>query len=167
MALFPPAPGGGKEVEYGYKGKGCLLHLVVEKKGRPLWVSTTGANGNEREQALILLDELQLAQCKNNEVLVGCEADKGYDSDDTRQEMLYRGYLPIIGYRKNRKERVETNEIYEFFKLEKFRWVVERCFSWLKRKSRRILMRWERIPDIWEAFAKLSLIFFWIENLLG
>lgn len=141
--------------------------MVVEKKGKPLWITTTGANGNEREQALILLDELQIAQCKNNKTLTACEADKGYDSDDTRQEMLYRGYLPIIGYRKNRKERVETQEIYEFFKLEKFRWVVERCFSWLKRKSRRILMRWERIPGIWESFVKLSLIFFWIENLLG
>ena len=144
-----------------------MLHLIVEKKGRPLWVTTTGANGNEREQALILLDELRIAQCKNNEILTACEADKGYDSDDTRQKMLYRGYLPIIGYRKNRKERVETKEIYEFFKLEKCRWVVERCFSWLKRKSRRMLMRWERIPGIWESFAKLSLIFFWIEILLG
>jgi transposase len=139
-------------------GKDCLLHLVVEKKGKPLWITTTGANGNEREQALVLLDELQIAQCKNNQILTTCEADKGYDSDDTKQEMLYRGYLPIIGYRKNRKEKVETQEIYEFFKLEKFRWVVERCFSWLKQKSRRILMRWERIPGMWESFVKLSFI---------
>ena len=78
-------------------GKDCLLHLVVEKKGKPLWITTTGANGNEREQALVLLDELQIAQCKNNQILTTCEADKGYDSDDTKQEMLYRGYLPIIG----------------------------------------------------------------------
>ena len=98
------------------------MHLVVEKGGKPLWVTTTGANGNEREQALILLEELQRAQCKNNETLTVCEADKGYDSDDTRQEMLYRGYLPIIGYRKNRKKRVETRETYEFFNLEKCRW---------------------------------------------
>ncbi|MCB1075183.1 MAG: transposase [Simkania sp.] len=91
---------------------------------------------------------------------MACEADKGYDCDGTRQEMLNRGYLPIIGYRKNRKERVEIREIYEFFNLEKCRWVVERCFSCLKRKSRRILMRWDRIPSIWESFAKLLLIFF-------
>lgn len=71
------------------------MHLVVEKKGRPLWITTTGANGNERKQALILLDKLQLAQCKNNETLVACEADKGYDCDDTRQEILNRGYQSL------------------------------------------------------------------------
>jgi hypothetical protein len=32
--------------------------LVVEKKGKPLWIKTTGANGNEKEQALILLDSV-------------------------------------------------------------------------------------------------------------
>ena len=48
-----------------------------------------------------------------------CEADKGYDANKLRQEMLNRGYVPIIGYRKNRKERVETKEIYDFSKLLK------------------------------------------------
>ena len=96
-----------------------------------------------------------------------CEADKGYDSDKLRQEMLERGYVPIIGYRKNRKERVETEEIYNYFGASKKRWVVERTFSWLKRKSRRLLMRWERLPEVWNAFSLLGLIFMWLETLLG
>ena len=60
MDLFPPGPGGGKDVEHGYKGKGSLLHLVTDKEGKPLWVTTTSAKGNEREQAIVLLDQLQL-----------------------------------------------------------------------------------------------------------
>ena len=96
-----------------------------------------------------------------------CEADKGYDSDDFRQNLLYQGYFPVIGYRKHRKKRVETQEIYDYLKISKRRWVVERTFSWLKRKCRKLLMRWERNPDAWNAFALLGLIYMWIENLLG
>jgi len=167
MALFPPGPGGGKEIEHGYKGKGSLLHLVTDKEGKPLWITTTSAKGNEKIQALILLDQLQISGCKDTKRMTICEADKGYDSDKLRQEMLKRGYVPIIGYRKNRKERVKTEEIYNFFGVPKKRWVVERTFSWLKRKSRRLLMRWERLPEVWNAFSLLGLIFMWLEILLG
>jgi transposase len=167
MALFPPGPGGGKEVEHGYKGKGSLLHLITDKEGKALWITTTSAKGNERVQAIVLLDQLQINGCKNTNCMTICEADKGYDSDKLRKEMLERGYVPIIGYRNNRKEKVETKEMYEFWKVPKKRWVVERCFSWLKRKCRRLLMRWERLPEAWNAFAQLGLIFMWLENLLG
>lgn len=167
MALFPPGPGRGKEIEHGYKGKGSLLHLVTDKEGKPLWITATSAKGNERIQALALLDQLQNSGCKDSKRMTICEADKGYDSDELRQEMLARGYVPIIGYRKNRKERVRTDEIYAFFGASKKRWVVERSFSWLKRKCRRLLMRWERLPEAWGAFSLLGLIFMWLEILLG
>ena len=167
MGLFPPGPGGGREVEHGYKGKGSLLHLITDKEGKPLWIITTSAKGNERDQAVALLSQLQLIQCKDTSRMSICEADKGYDTDDLRQEMLKRGYVPIIGYRKNRKERVKTKEIYDFFRVTTKRCVVERTFSWLKRKCRRLLMRWERKPEIWEAFALLGLVFMWLEILLG
>ena len=81
MDLFPPGPGGGKDVEHGYKGKGSLLHLVTDKEGKPLWVTTTSAKGNEREQAIVLLDQLQLIQCKDTSRMTVCEADKGYDAN--------------------------------------------------------------------------------------
>jgi len=165
--LFPPGPGGGREVDHGYKGKGSLLHLITDKEGMPLWITTTSAKGNERTQALVLLDQLQMIECKDTKKMTICEADKGYDSDELRMEMLKRGYLPIIGYRKNRKERVEPEEIYTYFKTQRKRWVIERSFSWLKRKCRRLLMRWERIPDVWGAFALLGLIFMWLQVLLG
>lgn len=115
MVLFPPGPGGGKEVEHGYKGKGSLLHLVTDKEGKPLWITTTSAKGNERIQALALLDQLQISGCKDTRPMTICEADKGYDSDELRMEMLRRGYVPIISYRKNRKQIVKTEDIYAYF----------------------------------------------------
>jgi hypothetical protein len=70
MALFPPGPGGGKEVEHGYKGKGSLLHLITDKEGRPLWITTTSAKGNERSQALVLLDQLQIIRIKDSRLTI-------------------------------------------------------------------------------------------------
>ena len=78
----------------------------------------------------------------------------GMRPDELRMQMLKRGYLPIIGYRKNRKEKVETEEIYNYFGATK-----KRC--------RRLLLRWERLPEAWNAFALLGLIFMWLEFLLG
>jgi len=109
--LFPPGPGGGKEVEHGYKGKGFLLHLITDKEGRPIWITTTSAKGNARTQALVLLKRIQTIQGKNTKQMTICEANKGYDSDALRMEMLKMGFLPIIGYRKSRRERVGTEEI--------------------------------------------------------
>ena len=167
MVLFPPGPGGGQEIDHGYKGKGSLLHLVVDKEGKPLWITTTSAKGNEREQALILLDHLNRIRGNNTKRMTICEADKGYDASHLRQSMLNKGYLPLIGYRKNNKQRVGTSEIATFFGITRRRWVVERSFSWLKRKCRRLMLRWERKSEIWDAFAKLGLIYMWLEVLLG
>lgn len=167
MALFPPGPGGGQGVDHGYKGKGSLLHLVVDKEGRPLWITTTSAKGNEREQALILLDHLNVIRGKHIKKMTICEADKGYDAAHLRQSMLNKGYFPLIGYRKNNKQHIGTSEVAVFFGITRKRWVVERSFAWLKRKCRRLMMRWERKSEIWDAFAKLGLIYMWMEVLLG
>jgi transposase len=141
MALFPPGPGGGKEIEHGYKGKGSLLHLITDKEEKPLVISTTSAKGNERIKALILLGQLQSVRCKHTKTMTICESDKGYDTAALRMEMLRRGFLPIISYRRDQKNHISTEELYAFFKTLKRRWVVERTFSWLKRKCRRLLMR--------------------------
>jgi len=95
------------------------------------------------------------------------EADKGYDSNQFRQDVLELGYIPVIAYRKIRLERVGTKEIADFFRIKRRRWVVERAFAWIKRKCRRLMMRWERLSEIWESFAKLGVIFMWLEVLLG
>ncbi len=61
-----------------------------------------------------------------------CEADKGYDADAFRQNLLHEGYFPVIGCRQHRKNRINTQEIYDYLKVPRRRWVVERTFSWLK-----------------------------------
>jgi IS5 family transposase len=162
--LFPPAPGGGTEVNHGYKGKGSLLHLLVDGKGACLGITSTGANGNEREELLKLVDRMQ--ELRKKQGLIVIEADKGYDSSNLRQELLNRGFFPLIPWRKNVKSAPSLAEVSSHFGLKSIRWVVERTHSWLKRRYRRLMIRWERKHELWNAMTQLVVIFEWTKNLL-
>jgi len=72
-------------------------------------------------------------------------ADRGYDSDPHRRQLEARGIEPVIA-RRNTDHGSG---------LGKFRWVVERTISWLH-QMRRLRSRWEKLPQIHEAFLKLG-----------
>jgi transposase len=171
MALFPPAPGGGEMVDHGYKGKGVLLHLLVETSGKPIAITSTPANGDERKEVEKLLLERKTELSNHNlrsRSLTILEADKGYDCQWLRQKLLGLNILPVIPWRKQGKsteEKPSIKKVHEFFQIKPLRWQVERAFSWIKRKCRRIMNRWERLQLNWIAFAKLSIIDYWMEAL--
>lgn len=172
MGLFPPAPGGGEEIDHGYKGKGTLLHILTDYNGAPLAVTTTASSGNEKSQIPQLLAKSKIENydrslCRRAMVIL--EADKGYDSYKLRQMLLSRGIFPFIPRRKIGKPSVNRpvqQEVATYFQIESVRWKVERTFAWLKRKCRRLLLRWERKTAAWNAITTLALIHFWKEVLL-
>lgn len=96
------------------------------------------------------------------------EADKGYDAAWLRQALLILQIFPLIPYRKI-KGRIapEMSEVCRVFNLTRKRWMVERSFAWLKRRCRRLMLRWERIAKIWSGFAVMGLIYTWLKNLFG
>ncbi len=160
MGLFPPAPGGGENVNHGYKGKGVVMHLLADGSGKPLAITSTPANGNERLQVKILIEKIDILPIKTMPIL---EADKGYDCFWLRAQLLENNIFPLIPYREN-NEKAESFR--EKFQIKPNRWKVERAFAWLKRKCRRLLMRWERLFLTWEAFVTIGLIFMWMGYLV-
>ena len=82
-------------------------------------------------------------------------ADKGYDSDPLRERLLKRGIELICPYRKNNK----TKKYEDGRKLRRYRrrWKVERTFAWLQ-NFRRLVVRWEREIQIYQAFFHLACI---------
>ena len=42
------------------------------------------------------------------------------------------------------------------FKLKSHRWKVERTFAWIKRKCRRLILRWERLSVSWYCFFQIG-----------
>jgi transposase len=72
-------------------------------------------------------------------------ADKAYDFARCRAVLRRRGIKSRIARR-----RTDTSE-----RLGKHRWVVGRTLAWLAR-YRRLLVRYERRADIYEAFVHLA-----------
>nr|WP_316357819.1 hypothetical protein [Candidatus Neptunochlamydia sp. REUL1] len=51
--------------------------------------------------------------------------------------------------------------------IRRKRWQVERAISWLQRKFRGLVVRWERKLDYWKGFLNFSLIKYWVDRLSG
>jgi transposase len=153
MALFPPGKGGGQGVDYGYKGKGVLIHLIVDKNGAPLSIDTGPANEDERLFLEPLLDILP----KKPKVLC---ADKGYDAKYLRDIIKYMGIKDKISYRNYPTKGAE-------YISKNHRWVVERTFAWFQLKFKRLVIRWERKMKVWSGFVDLALIFWWVQKIVG
>ena len=74
-------------------------------------------------------------------------ADKGYDYGRCRKALRARNIIARIARR-----GIESSQ-----RLGRYRWVVERTFSWLNR-YRRLKVRYERRDDIHQAFLHLGCI---------
>jgi transposase len=164
-ALFPPGKGGGEGVDYGYKGKGILIHLIVDSEGMPLSCSTTSAKGSERGEVEPLLDKIEVQTGNPGrppKKVKKLAADKGYDSEALRRKLRARGIQPQIPKKKNAKPKPGRPP-----KMDAPRFQVERSFSWLQRKFRRLVVRWERIPYCFDAFLLLGVVMIWVQRLVG
>lgn len=164
-ALFPPGKGGGLLVEHGYKGKGILIHLLVDENGMPLAALTSPANESERDMVEPLLNQVHVKTKKSGrppKKVKKLAADKGYDSKNLRQRLRQRGIQPKIPKKKNAKITAGRPT-----KMDIPRFQVERTFAWLQRKFRRLVVRWERLPHCFDAFLFLAIIFMWIKKLVG
>ena len=155
MALFPCGKGGGELVEYGYKGKGVTIHSLVDANGRPLSISSSSANVDERLEVEVLLNKLPKHP-------LSIYADKGYDAEWLRfkltTEYLISTHIPKRKWPKSKVPQPIT---------QNKRWVVERTFSWYQRKFRRINIKWERLKSPWLAFLNIALIYYWMQILVG
>ncbi|WP_323713212.1 transposase [Gloeocapsopsis dulcis] len=165
-ALFPPGKGGGEGISYGYKGKGILNHSITDANGMPVVAITTPANGDERQQVLPMLAQIQLATGKRGnpkrrpKVLA---ADKGYDAKWLRQRLRTKGIRPQIKKRQLRGKKTKGRPIKKIVP----RYQQERSFSWFQRKYRRLVVRWERLKVYFDAFLILACCYIWFPKLVG
>lgn len=76
--------------------------------------------------------------------------DKGYDFDEVRDIVREFGFTAHIRARGEEAQAVKQEA---GFKAR--RWVVERTHSWMNR-FRRILVRWEKLPETFVAMLHLA-----------
>lgn len=105
---FSPGKGGGAEVAHGYKGKGILIHLLVDSGGMPLSAVTTAADEDERKQVGLLLEKIEVKTGrpgrppKKPKKIAG---DKGYDSQELRELLKRKGIRAQIPRKRNAKKK--------------------------------------------------------------
>ena len=110
----------------------------------------TAANVNDVTQLLALVDRVPPVKGKPGRPKrkpAAVYADRGYDSEPLRHQLRTRGIRPYLAKRGHPHGSG----------LGVYRWVVERTLSWLH-GPRRLRIRYERRPDIHEAFVKLGFI---------
>ena len=76
--------------------------------------------------------------------------DKGYDYDQVREVLAEFGFTAHI-----RARGEEAKEVAREAGKRARRWVVERSHSWMNR-FRRILVRWEKKPENYEAMLQFA-----------
>lgn len=129
---------------------GSKHHLITDAQGVPLAAILSSANAHDVTQLVPLVDAIppiagKVGRPRRRPDAV--QGDRGYDSEPHREELRARRIQPILA-RRNTPHGSG---------LGVHRWVVERTLSWLH-QFRRLRVRFERRPDIHEAFLSLGCV---------
>ena len=130
---------------------GTKRSILTDRCGAPLAVVVTGANTNDKTVALKTLDSVILP--RPEKVVYRLHhlcLDKGYDYDDVTEGVLERDYI-LHGKKRGEEEHPVSPEK----KHPARRWVVERTHAW-HNKFRRLLVRWEKKVEHYEAMIHLA-----------
>ena len=129
---------------------GSKHHVITDAQGIPLAARVTAANVNDITEMAPLFNELPEVAGKvghpkrKPEALQG---DLAYDSEVHRQALDQMGIEPVL----------PEKEIDDQEGLGKMRWPVERTLSWIH-QNRRLRVRYERRPELHQAFVTLACI---------
>jgi transposase len=129
--------------------RGSTRHLICDGRGVPLAMRLTGANRNDSQEALALVDAIQPLRRERGrprhrpDSVLG---DRGYDGAAAiRRGLRARHIVPWLAMRRTAHGSG----------LGRWRWVVERTFAWLN-QFRRLRVRYDKRADIHEAFLPLG-----------
>jgi len=134
------------------RGKqGVKRSLLTEGAGIPLAVTMEGANRHDMKLVQSTLDAVMAERpAPTEDKPQGLCLDKGYDFDEVREIVKEFGFTAHI---RARGEEAQAIKKEAGFKAR--RWVVERTHSWMNR-FRRILVRWEKLPETFLAMLHLA-----------
>jgi transposase len=116
-------------------------------------VRLTGANRNDSQEALALIDAIPGARRTRQrpDCVLG---DRGYDAAAIRRGLRTRHIVPLLAMRRTKHGSG----------LGRWRWVVERAFAWLS-QFRRLRARYVTRADIHEAFLSLACALICLQSL--
>lgn len=135
------------------RGKhGTKRSTLSDGHGLPLAVVIAGANVHDMKLTVPTLDALIVARpAATAEQPQHLCLDAGYDYDLPCFAAQQRGYIAHVRPRGDERAHARSADPAK----KPRRWVVERLHSWLNR-SRRLLVRWEKLQRTYLAFVQLA-----------
>lgn len=88
-------------------------------------------------------------------------ADKGYDSDAIREDLIARKAEPVIPMRRNRKAQGPIDSA-----IYALRNLIERCFNKLKH-SRRLATRYDKTTESYPGFVLVASARLWCRHFVN
>lgn len=148
---------------------GTKRHILTDKEGIPISVVISSANTHDIKLVTEVVDNAvikrRIWRRRRRRKRQHLCLDKGYKSEREEQELIKRGYVLHIPYKKKKKRRgeVDNNEEEKRRKetipfLKKYspkRWVVERTNSWHNR-FRKLFTRYEKKADNYLGLVQFS-----------
>lgn len=129
---------------------GTKRSLLTDAAGIPLAITVDGANRHDKKLLAATLHGVMAPRPDPAAISQHLCLDKGYDFQDIRDLAVELGYIPHI---KARGEEIEAKKTAPGYRAR--RWVVERSHSWFNR-FRRLLIRWEKRLDRYQAFLHFA-----------
>jgi putative transposase len=131
------------------RGKlGVKRSLLTDGAGIPLAIAVAGANRHDMKLLVATMDGIAVARPDIAEEEQHLCLDAGYDYPICREQVAERGYTAHIRSRGEEKTERRAG-------TRARRWVVERTHGWINR-SRRLLVRWEKLSETYMAFVHLA-----------
>jgi transposase len=165
---FVPAKKGGRGVGKTLVGKGSKIMLLTDGQGVPLGLLVDSAQAHEIRYAAQTLATLKVPQPHGRSRTRPREliADKAYDSAAFRRRLQRRGIKVTIPYieRHIRKQPKRGRPIHVGVSFRQ-RWHIERSNAWMD-NYRRLVVRYERQPELYAAFCMLSFILLCLARIL-
>ncbi len=146
---------------------GTKRHILTDKKGIPIAVAISSASTHDIKSVTDVIDNsiikrtfvsskpkegMKQRRWKHNHLCL----DRAYQSKLIEQEIINRGYVLHMSYKRKRGQKKEENTKQKRYSLSKNkRWVVERTNSWHNR-FRKLFTRYEKKVENYLGLVQLS-----------
>ena len=147
---------------------GTKRHILTDKNGIPLSTVITSANKHDIKAVTDVIDDAVInrpfessfskkkTMSQNHKQQQHLCLDRDYNSKSTKNELINRGYVPHIPYKRKRGQiKIEKTNKKRHSSSKSKRWVVERTNSWHNR-IRKLFIRYEKKVENYLGLVQLS-----------
>jgi len=145
---------------------GTKRHILTDKQGIPLSAIISSASTHDIKAVTDVIDNTVIKRTFVSKPKRGKRQrrkyhhlclDRAYNSKSTENEIINRGYVPHIPYKRKRGQKKKENSNQKKYpsSAKNNRWVVERTNSWHNR-FRKLFIRYERKMENYLGLVQLS-----------